>query len=125
MRTLNNLRRRVNQLLDDGVLVPDETRVVVETARDLNNANAKWALEQYQEIRRKENKKIKDILEEFYSQFSNITSTDVDRARYVIEQYEEDNYKLEKEIGTYSKNINKYKLLVRTRRTMSIYWTNY
>ena len=109
MRTLNNLRRRVNQLLDDGVLVPNETRVVVETARELNDANAKWALEQYQEIRRKENKKIKDILEEFYPQFSNITSTDVDRARYVIEQYEEDNYKLEKEIGTYSKNINKYK----------------
>ena len=109
MRTLNNLRRRVNQLLDDGVLMPNETRVVVETARELNDANAKWALEEYQEIRRKENKRIKDILEEFYPQFSNITSTDVDKARYVIEQYEEDNYNFKKEIGTYSKNINKYK----------------
>ena len=109
MRTLNNLRRRVNQLLDDGVLMPDETRVVVETARDLNNANEKWALEKYQEIRRKENDKIKKILEEFYPQFSNITSTDVDKARYVIEQCEEDNYTSKKESGTYSKNIQKYK----------------
>ena len=109
MRTLNNLRRRVNQLLDDGVLVPNETRVVVETARDLNNANEKWALEKYQEIRRKENDKIKKILEEFYPQFSNITSIDVDKARYVIEQCEEDNYTSKKESGTYSKNIQKYK----------------
>ena len=59
MRTLNNLRRRVNQLLDDGVLVPNETRVVVETARELNDANAKWALEKYQKTRRDENAQIK------------------------------------------------------------------
>ena len=109
MRTLNNLRRRVNQLLDDGVLVPNETRVVVETARELNDANAKWALEKYQKTRRDENAQIKKILEEFYSKPNGITDTDVDKARYVIEQCEEDNYKLKKEIGTYSKDIQKYK----------------
>ena len=109
MRTLNNLRRRVNQLLDDGVLVPSETRVVVETARELNDANAKWALEKYQKTRRDENAQIKKILEEFYSKPNGITDTDVDKARYVIEQCEEDNYKSKKEIGTYSKDIQKYK----------------
>ena len=109
MRTLNNLRRRVNQLLDDGVLVPNETRVVVETARELNDANAKWALEKYQKTRRDENAQIKKIPEEFYSKPNGITDTDVDKARYVIEQCEEDNYKLKKEIGTYSKDIQKYK----------------
>ena len=93
MRTLNNLRRRVNQLLDDGVLVPSETRVVVETARELNDANAKWALEKYQKTRRDENAQIKKILEEFYSKPNGITDTDVDKARYVLEQSEEDNYK--------------------------------
>ena len=109
MRTLNNLRRRVNQLLDDGVLVPNETRVVVETARELNDANAKWALEKYQKTRRDENAQIKKILEEFYSKPNGITDTDVDKARYVIEQCEEDNYKSKKDIGTYSKDIQKYK----------------
>ena len=96
MRTLNNLRRRVNQLLDDGVLVPSETRVVVETARELNDANAKWAIEKYQKTRRDENAQIKKILEEFYSKPNGITDTDVDMGRYVIEQCEDDNYKSKK-----------------------------
>ena len=41
LRVLNTLRKRVNQLLDDGIISPDGTRVVVETARELNDANRK------------------------------------------------------------------------------------
>ena len=82
---------------------------MVETARELNDANAKWALEKYQKTRRDENAQIKKILEEFYSKPNGITDTDVDKARYVIEQCEEDNYKSKKDIGTYSKDIQKYK----------------
>ena len=107
LRVLNTLRRRVNQLLDDGVISPDETRVVVETARELNDANRKWALDTYDRIRHDENKKIKEILAEFYPKRRDTISTDdVDKARYVIDQREIDYFT---ESKTYNKDIKKYK----------------
>ena len=106
LRVLNTLRKRVNKLLDDGVISPDETRVVVETARELNDANRKWALDTYNRIRHDENEKIKKILEEFYPQRDTISSDDIDKARYVIDQREMDYYT---ESKTYNKDIKKYK----------------
>ena len=106
LRVLNTLRRRVNQLLDDGVISPDETRVVVETARELNDANRKWALDTYNRIRHDENEKIKKILEEFYPKRDGISTDDIDKARYVIDQREVDNFT---ESKTYNKDIKKYK----------------
>ena len=106
LRVLNTLRRRVNQLLDDGVISPDETRVVVETARELNDANRKWALDTYNRIRHDENEKIKKILEEFYPKRDGISTDDIDKARYVIDQREVDYFT---ESRTYNKDIKKYK----------------
>ena len=106
LRVLNTLRRRVNQLLDDGVISPDETRVVVETARELNDANRKWALDTYTRIRHDENEKIKKILEEFYPKRDGISTDDIDKARYVIDQREVDYFTGSK---TYNKDIKKYK----------------
>lgn len=106
LRVLNTLRRRVNQLLDDGVISPDETRVVVETARELNDANRKWALDTYNRIRHDENEKIKKILEEFYPKRDGISTDDIDKARYVIDQREVDYFTGSK---TYNKDIKKYK----------------
>lgn len=106
LRVLNTLRRRVNQLLDDGVISPDETRVVVETARELNDANRKWALDTYNRIRHDENEKIKKILEEFYPKRDGISTDDIDKARYVIDQREVDYFT---ESKTYNKDIKKYK----------------
>lgn len=106
LRVLNILRRRVNQLLDDGVISPDETRVVVETARELNDANRKWALDTYNRIRHDENEKIKKILEEFYPKRDGISTDDIDKARYVIDQREVDYFT---ESKTYNKDIKKYK----------------
>ena len=107
LKALNTLRKRVNQLLDEGIISPDETRVVVETARELNDANRKWALDTYNRIREDENKKIKNILAEFYPNRKDISAVDVDKARYVIDQRKEDYF-----IGakTYNKDIKKYKL---------------
>ena len=108
LRVLNTLRKRVNQLLDDGVISPDETRVVVETARELNDANRKWALDTYNRIRHEENEKIKKILKEFYPKRCDTISTDdIDKARYVIDQREIDYFT---ESKTYNKDIKKYKL---------------
>lgn len=107
LRVLNTLRKRVNQLLDDGVISPDETRVVVETARELNDANRKWALDTYNRIRHEENEKIKKILKEFYPKRDTISTDDIDKARYVIDQREIDYFT---ESKTYNKDIKKYKL---------------
>lgn len=107
LRVLNTLRKRVNQLLDDGVISPDETRVVVETARELNDANRKWALDTYNRIRHEENEKIKKILKEFYPKRDTISTDDIDKARYVIDQREIDYFTDSK---TYNKDIKKYKL---------------
>ena len=106
LRVLNTLRKRVNQLLDDGVIYPDETRGVVETARELNDANRKWALDTYNRIRHDENEKIKKILEEFYPKRDGISTDDIDKARYVIDQREVDYFT---ESKTYNKDIKKYK----------------
>ena len=106
LRVLNTLRKRVNQLLDDGVISPDETRVVVETARELNDANRKWALDTYNRIRHDENEKIKKILKEFYPKRDTISTDDIDKARYVIDQREVDYFT---ESKTYNKDIKKYK----------------
>ena len=106
LRVLNTLRKRVNQLLDDGVISPDETRVVVETARELNDANRKWALDTYNRIRHEENEKIKKILKEFYPKRDSISTDDIDKARYVIDQREVDYFT---ESKTYNRDIKKYK----------------
>ena len=106
LRVLNTLRKRVNQLLDDGVISPDETRVVVETARELNDANRKWALDTYNRIRHDEDEKIKKILEEFYPKRDGISTDDIDKARYVIDQREVDYFT---ESKTYNRDIKKYK----------------
>ena len=109
MRVLNTLRRRVNQLLDDGVISPDETRVVVETARELNDANTKWALDRYNRIRRDENEKIRKILKELNPTTNSISEQDIDKARYIFEQCETDFY-TDGKVPYYDKDIKKYKL---------------
>lgn len=110
LRVLNTLRKRVNQLLDDGIISPDETQVVVETARELNDANRKWALDTYNRIRHDENEEIKKILAEFYPKRDNISTVDIDKARYVIDQREMDYFTEAKPYNTYNKDIKKYKL---------------
>ncbi|MGC8751621.1 type II CRISPR RNA-guided endonuclease Cas9 [Hydrotalea sp.] len=54
MRTLHELKKLVNYYIVTGQ-VNEETRVVVEIGRELNDTNKRWAIEKYQEIRRKEN----------------------------------------------------------------------
>ena len=54
MRTLHELKKLVNYCIATGQ-IDEETRVVVEVSRELNDNNKRWAIEKYQEIRRKEN----------------------------------------------------------------------
>lgn len=61
MRVLHSLRRQINGMLktvdeDNNALIDENTSVVVETARELNDANMRWAIKRYQELRAEENK---------------------------------------------------------------------
>ena len=48
MRALHILRKHINELIINGVIDEDYTRVVVELARDMNDANMRKAIEIYQ-----------------------------------------------------------------------------
>ncbi len=128
MRTLHELRKLVNSLLLEEK-IDEETRIVVETARDLNDANMRWAIEAYQREREAENKSIKDAIKELRGEERE--GDDIDKARLLIEQNpdymfdqsrydaekeQEDDGKKKKKISgktkdfQYKKDITKYKL---------------
>ena len=82
MRALHTLRRTINSLLEQNI-IDETTRVVVETARDLNDANWRWAIESYQKTHEQENKAIADIIKEFRP---NYTDADIEKGRLLFEQ---------------------------------------
>lgn len=118
MRALHTLRQQINNLIKEEI-IDEDTRIVVETARDLNDANMRWAIEQYQKEREKENKEIEKIILENYPS-RNISDDDIDKARLLLEQYdlieinEIVNEKGSKEEKTkferFVKDVTKYKL---------------
>lgn len=122
MRVLHTLRRQINYMLKNG-FIDEDTRIVVETARELNDANWRWAIETYQEEREKENKEFEKIIKEYDSQ-RNITHEDLDKVRLLAEQYDipeqgeipndtpkskKTKTKIEK-VNPYKKDIAKYRL---------------
>lgn len=108
LRVLNVLKRKVNAMLDAGMITPDDTRIVVETTRMLNDTNMRWAIEQYQRIREDENKEIKKRLEEMFPKRS-ISDSDIDMARYGLEQTDNELLEFNSKHG-FSKLVKKYKL---------------
>jgi CRISPR-associated endonuclease Csn1 len=92
MRVLHTLRKQVNALLkatdkDGNALIDEDTRVVVETARELNDANMRWAIEAYQREREKENKEYEKILKEYFPDRI-INDDDIDEVRLLCDQHE-------------------------------------
>ncbi len=63
MRTLHELRKLMNYLIETNQIDSD-TRVVVEIARELNDANKRWAIETWQRQREAENTEFSFALEE-------------------------------------------------------------
>lgn len=106
LRALNILRKKINAMLDTGIISCDDTRLVIETTRMSNDANTRWAIEHYQRAREAERKAIEKILQEYYPE-QQINDTDIDKAIYVIEQAKVDNYKPDYK---FELNIAKYKL---------------
>ncbi|MDR1973316.1 MAG: hypothetical protein LBQ31_01425 [Bacteroidales bacterium] len=89
MRTLHELRKLVNYFIEEGV-IDEETRVVVETARDLNDANMRWAIEAYQREREAENKQFGRVIQEIRNNDKEVVDDDIDKIRLCIEQVEDE-----------------------------------
>lgn len=122
MRVLHTLRRQVNALLKatdeyGNALIDEDTRVVVETARELNDANMRWAIEAYQREREAENKEFEKIIREYYPN-RDLNEGDVEKVRFACEQHEilesgvleSERMKQTVRIGTFKKDITKYRL---------------
>ncbi len=91
MRTLFELRKLLNYLLKTGE-INEETRMVVEVARELNDANKRWAIEAYQRQREAENKEFENVILAMLNDpdFSGIVNPenkeDIDKLRIFSEQ---------------------------------------
>ncbi|MDQ0477999.1 type II CRISPR RNA-guided endonuclease Cas9 [Chryseobacterium sp. MDT2-18] len=62
-KTLYKLRDVINYLIEIGK-IDEETRIVVEIARDLNDSNKRWAIEKYQRDREAENREFANAISE-------------------------------------------------------------
>lgn len=92
MRVLHTLREQVNALLKatdeyGNALIDEDTRVVVETARELNDTNMRWAIEAYQREREAENKEYEKLIREFYPDRL-LNKDDVDVVRLACDQHD-------------------------------------
>jgi len=123
MRVLYILRKQINQLLIDGI-IEEDTRIVVEMARELNDANMRWAIEAYQREREKENKEFERAIKDYFPNRA-ISDEDIDKVRLLVDQRDiQENGELKDEIfdankkkhksiekvETYKKDITKYRL---------------
>ena len=66
LKTLHQLKHLINYLIENDK-IDENTRVVIETARELNNANERKAIERWQRNRETENQKYKKIIQEINS----------------------------------------------------------
>ena len=87
MRVLHILRKHINSLLKASLINGEDTRIVVETARELNDANMRWAIEAYQREREAENKEYEKILNEYFPH-RNINDEDINQIRLMCEQHD-------------------------------------
>ncbi len=106
MRTLYILRNQINYLIKTGQ-VDEETRIVVELSRELNDANKRWAIETYQRQRQAENNEFADAIRGLLQDNTNIVANadsndDIDKVRLWYEQVKQS--QLNKGKGEYGQN---------------------
>lgn len=63
-KSMSILRKLINELIIKGT-IDNDTEIVVELARELNDNNKRAAIERFQNLRRDNRKKYKEFLEEF------------------------------------------------------------
>lgn len=111
MRTMYELRKLVNYLLDIDK-VDENTKLVVELARELNDANKRWAIQTYQKSREDENKEfakaIIGLAKEKYPNLNENDGDNIDKIRLWWEQLE-NGEEVYKEIKTLKEDVQKYR----------------
>ena len=122
-KTLYRLKDVMNYLIEKGI-IDNETRIVVEIARELNDSNRRWAIEKYQRDREAENIEFANAIAELIKdpEFSGIASpnnnSDTDKFRLWLEQTDnpEEVFKLvqainkDKQLSVSQRDIQKYRL---------------
>jgi CRISPR-associated endonuclease Csn1 len=113
-KTLYKLRDVINYLIENEK-IDEETRIVVEIARDLNDSNKRWAIEKYQRDREAENREFAKTISELIKDpdFSGVanpeSSTDTDKFRLWTDQLE--NYdEILKSVNASKDDVQKYRL---------------
>ncbi len=93
MRTLHELRKLMNYMIETNQLDSD-ARIVVEVARELNDANKRWAIEAWQRQREAENAEFALAIDELVKQkgvaASSQSISDIDKIRLWYEQNSEE-----------------------------------
>lgn len=112
MRTLHELRHLLNYLLKIGKIDKD-TKIVVEMARELNDANKRWAIQTYQRYREEENKEFaKAIVGVVKQKYPNLNENDIENINKVRLWWEqiENNEEVYKQIKALKEDVEKYRL---------------
>ncbi len=112
MRTLHELRHLINYLLKIGK-IDKETKIVIEMARELNDANKRWAIQTYQRYREDENKEFaKAIVGVVKQKYPNLNENDIENINKVRLWWEqvENNEEVYKQIKSLKEDIEKYRL---------------
>lgn len=93
MRTLHELRKLMNYMIETNQIDSD-TRIVVEVARDLNDANKRWAIDSWQRQREAENAEFALAIDELAKKeqlpISSQSENDIDKMRIWYEQNNEE-----------------------------------
>ncbi len=98
MRTMFELKKLINFLLAIGK-IDEETRIVIEIARELNDSNMRKAIERWQRDRENENKEYAEAMKEMFK-IDNPDDDAYNRFRAAVEQMPEDEFrKTVREIG--------------------------
>ncbi len=122
-KTLFKLRDVINYLIETGK-IDEDTKIVIEIARELNDSNKRWAIEKHQRDREAENRSFAAAIGELIKekQFTGLANpysdSDVDKLRIwteQLEQYEEvkktiSTIENNKKISVSEKDIQKYRL---------------
>lgn len=107
MRTLHELRKLINYLIKTNK-IDEETRIVVETARDLNDANKRWAIETFQRQKQAENNEYVEAIRSLLENNDSTSALDpgnlgnVDKVRLWYEQSIDES--INKGKGEYNQN---------------------
>lgn len=112
LRTMHELKKLMNYLLSIGK-IDENTKIVVEMARELNDANKRWAIKTYQKNREEENiefaKAIIGVAKEKYANLDENNAENISKVRLWWEQLENCD-ELFKQIKSLKEDVQKYRL---------------